>query len=152
MKRFAILIAFILIAAGGAIGVMRYMRYMQIGIFEPPPGEGQEALKPPDPPTFIDMDPLIINVFDGTRVTATVQIMVKLQAIGKDNAEFVQKNLPRISHAFLQDLHSFLPRLLKQGDSSIDVFILKKRLKLIADRLYPEKPVNDVLIQAINES
>lgn len=149
MKRFALLIAFLLIAAGIAVGAMRYM---QIGIFEPPPGENAEQTKPPEPPKFIDMDPLVINVFDGSKVTATVQVVVKLQTVGKENTEFVQKNLPRISHAFLQDLHSFLPRLLKRGDSNIDVFVLKKRLKLIADRLYPEAPVADVLIQAINES
>lgn len=148
MKRLAILIAFLLVAGGIAVGAMRFM---QVGIFAPPPGE-QETVKPPDPPSFVDMDPLIINVFDGTSITATVQIVVKLQAIGSDNKEFVQRNLPRISHAFLQDLHSFLPRLIKRGDSNIDVFILKKRLKLIADRLFPEQQVNDVLIQAINES
>lgn len=149
MKRFAILIAFLLVAAGIAVGAMRYM---QIGIFAPPPGQEQHVEKAPDPPSFVDMDPLIINIFDGNKVTATVQVSVKLQTVGKEDTEFVQKALPKISHAFLQDLHSFLPRLLKRGDSNIDVFVLKKRLKLIADRLYPEKPVSDVLIQAINES
>lgn len=149
MKRFAIAIAFLLLAAGGAIGVMRYM---QIGIFEPPPGSQQEAAKPPDPPSFVDMDPLIINVFDGAKVAATVMVVVKLQTIGKENTAFVNKNLPRLSDAFLQDMHSFLPRLLKRDDSQIDVFVLKKRLKLIADRLYPDEQVNDVLIQSINES
>ncbi len=148
MKRAAIAIAFLLFILGTAVGVMRYM---QVGIFEPPPGS-QQAVKAPDPPTFIDMEPLIINIFDGSKVTATVMIAVKLQAIGKDNAKFVNENLPRISHAFLQDLHSFLPRLLKREDSNLDVFVIKKRLKLIADRLYPDGPVNDVLIQAINES
>jgi len=149
LKRAAIAIAFLLMMLGAGVGVMRYL---QIGIFEPPPGSEQAQAKAPDPPTFIDMDPLIINIFDGTKVTATVMVSVKLQAIGKDNTDFVYKNLPRINDAFLQDLHSFLPRLLKRGDSNLDVFVIKKRLKLIADRLYPNAPVNDVLIQAINES
>ena len=149
MKRFVILVAFLLIAAGVAVGGMHYM---QVGIFEPPPSEQSQPVVSLEPPTFIDMDPLAVNVFDGTNVTATVMIIIKLQTIGEDNTSFVRKNLPRLSDAFLQDLHSFVPRLLKRGDSGIDVFVLKKRLKLVADRVYPDSPVNDVLIQAINES
>ncbi|MEQ8664365.1 MAG: hypothetical protein RIC16_01445 [Rhodospirillales bacterium] len=148
MKRLALAIAFLLFVAGSAIGVMRYMK---IGIFAPPPGTVAEV-KAPVAPSFIDMEPLVINIFDGSKVTATVQVVVKLQTVGKEDTAFVNKNLPRLSNAFLQDLHSFLPRLLKRGDSHIDVFVLKKRLKLIADRLYPNEPVADVLIQAINEN
>lgn len=148
MKRLILVVGILMLLIGGSIGAMKVL---EVGLFAPAETEEDPIVAAPDPPVFIDLDPLFVNIFDGSTVATTVMITVKLQATGIDNVLFVRENLPRIADAFLKDMHSFLPRLLARDESTLDVFVIKKRLKVIADRLYPEAPVDDVLIQSISE-
>ncbi|MFB0992017.1 MAG: hypothetical protein QMB78_07400, partial [Rhodospirillales bacterium] len=60
----------------------------------------------------------------------------------------IQRMMPRISDTFVKDLHSFMPRLLKEKER-IDDFILKQRLKLMLDRNFGKGLIDDVLIQSV---
>ncbi len=148
MKIFVIVAVVLMMIAGGSFSVMKSF---QLGPFAPEQEVSNEPVISDEPAIYIDMEPLLINIFEDASVATVVQVTVKLETLGKDNASLVNKSLPKITDAFLSDLHSFLPRIMKDNDSRIDIFVIKKRLKLMADRLYPDMRINNVLIQSISD-
>lgn len=147
-KIVVVIVAIVLMLAGGSFSVLKWM---EVGPFAPEQ-EGEVAMVDSDePPVFIDLEPLLINIFQDDSVITTVQISVMIEVLGKDNAALVNQSLPKITDMFLRDMHGFIPRVMKNTDKRIDLFVVKKRLKLMADRLYPDKRINDVLIQSISD-
>ena len=149
MKKLVMIVAVFLMIAGGVVGVMKTM---ELGPFAPKAvaeGDGTPASKQSqaDPPRFIDMEPLNIPVFHEDRLAATVQIQLKLEAIGEENEDEIIRLLPRINDAFLSDMHAFLPRLLKK-EERINVAILQKRLQIISERLFGPNLINNILVQS----
>jgi flagellar basal body-associated protein FliL len=94
------------------------------------------------------MDPMAIPVFQGNRVAATVQIQIKLETNDEDKADRIKKMMPIIADAFVRDLHSFMPRLLR-AEERIDVLIIKQRLQLIGDMVAGKGTITNVLVQSI---
>ncbi len=149
MKIIVVVVAIVLMLAGASFSVLKWM---EIGPFAPDDGTAAESAEPEGEPIFIDLEPLMVNIFQDNEVATTIQITVKLETLGDDNAKDVNQQLPKIMDALLRDLHGFLPRVLKDEDAQLDVFVLKKRLKLTADRLFPDGRIHDVLIQSVNEA
>ncbi len=145
MKIFAIIIVVVLLLAGGAFGVMKVM---EIGPFASAETGTDVALIEKEA-TFISLDPLTVNVFSGNKIIATLRVAVIIRAQGNKNADFVYARIPKISDVLFRDMHAFLPRIINPEDKSIDVYLLKKRLKLAVDKVYPKGEIEDVLIQAI---
>jgi flagellar basal body-associated protein FliL len=146
MKKLVIILAVLLMVAGGVVSVMKTMG---LGPFAPKHVAAEDGTTAP--PRFIDVEPLNIPVFNENRVPATVQIQLKLEAIGKENEEQIIRLLPRISDAFLRDMHAFIPRLLKMKEG-INVVIIKKRLQIISERLVGPNLINNILVQSISDS
>ena len=101
-------------------------------------------------PVFYPLNPLVVPVFGEKGVSATIQIHVKLEVVGKENRETVKHLRPKIADALLRDLYGFLPRLIKTK-GRLDVTILKQRMKLIVDRTVGEGVIKDVLVQSISD-
>jgi hypothetical protein len=146
-----------MVVAGGAVSVMKTM---ELGPFAPEDvaeGEGQGEGRPAarqsqdEPPRFVDVEPLNIPVFHGERVATTVQIQLKLEAIGEENEKEIIRLLPRIADAFLRDMHAFIPRLLKK-EQQIKVPIIKKRLQIISERLVGPNLIQNILVQSVSDS
>ncbi len=146
MKKIGIIIAIIMIIAGGTVGVLKWL---QIWPFEPKEAIVEEA-PPPEPPRFVDMDLLVIPVFSGDKVAATFQIQFKLETIGEENEVKIKELMPRLNDIFLRDLYVFIPRLLRKNQN-IDVPVIKKRLQLLADKLAGKGVINAVLIQSLSD-
>ena len=152
MRKIVIAIAIVLMIAGGGVSVMKAL---EMGPFAPNSGDemadngSEDDKKLPDvPPTFIDLDPLIIPIFAGDRVAATLQIQLKLETQGKENEAKINKLLPRISDAFLRDLYVFLPRHIRK-EGEIKVSAIRKRLELVAQKVTDKDVVTGVLIQSV---
>ena len=146
MKKLIIMVVGLMILGGGAVSVMKWMK---LGPFEEVAVEGQEEQMVRDDDTlFVDMEPLVIPVFQGVKVAATVQIQVKLETIGSENKAKLQHIMPKISDPFIRDLHTLIPHLLKQ-EERIDVLIIKQRLKLISDKLIGPDLIQNVLVQSV---
>ena len=146
----AIVVAVVLMIAGGAVGIMKQL---EMGPFAPDNGEMADtaATDPAEPPRFLDMDPLVIPLFAGDTVAGRIQIQVKLETTGAENEEFLTRIMPRLSDSFLRELYSYLPRVLrKQG--TIDVFLIKKRLQRVADQTAGEGRIDNILIQSVTEA
>lgn len=149
MKKLVIAMAVILMLAGASVSVMKWMNvgpFAKKGTVAEAP-----APKPAIQPRFVDMEPLVVSVFDGDKLAANIQIGIKLETLSDANASAIQKKMPKISDAFLRDLHDFLPRLMRQSDR-IDVVVLKDRLKGVADKVMGKNVISGVLIQSVHNS
>jgi flagellar basal body-associated protein FliL len=142
-----ILIVVLMVIAGGGVGTMKWL---EMGPFAPETDEEAALKMEASKPTYISMDPLTVNVFSGNKILTTLRITLKIEVRGSENSEFVYAHLPKISDALFQDMHAFLPRIISKEDKSLDVFLLKKRLKLTTDKLYPKGQIYNVLVQAID--
>lgn len=145
--------AVVLMFSGGTIGVMKWM---QIGLFAPPPAEeGEEPVTPKRKaghvPRFVDAEPLNITVIEGNRPRTILQISLKLEVDSEDDSTFVRRQMVRFTDAALRDLHDFIPRLLREVDR-IEISLLKDRLQLIADKVYGKGKVKQILIQSVHDS
>lgn len=150
MKKLILLFLMLLMLIGGTAGALKLL---ELGPFKPKKGEVsikviQKLEK--DTTVFIDMDPLAIPIFQGNKVAATIQILVKLETNSEDNAEIIKDRMPVITDAFVRDLHSFMPRLLKAKER-VDVLIIKQRLKMVADKVAGKGLIQNVLVQSILE-
>jgi len=148
MKKLVILVVLMLLIAGGG-GAALY--FLKLGPFAVPPGEAAEAEEPdPDPPKFVELAPMSVPIIQGDRVVTTIQVQLVLETLDPEVEYAIKREQTRIKDAFLRDLHGFMPRLLRKSDT-IDVVVLKKRLKMIADRTLGKGKITNVLIQSITE-
>lgn len=146
MKKLLLIFGLLVMLCGGTVSALKFLKlgpFQGEEIVEEKPEEQVEATI-----LFVDMEPLAIPVFQGNRVAATVQIEVKLVTNSKDNVERIKQIMPIITNAFVRDLHSFMPRLLK-AEERIDVLIIKQRLQLISNKVAGKGLIKNVLVQSV---
>jgi flagellar basal body-associated protein FliL len=153
VKKLIMVFAAIMMLGGGAVSIMKWL---EIGPFAPKPEEkaaAGEAPKGPaaEPPRFIDLDALIVPIFHGDEIVATIQISVKLEVTGTANEIKVGRIKPRLNDAYIKDLYSFIPRLL-ENQERVNVFIIKKRLQMVSDKVAGAGVISDVLVQSITDT
>jgi flagellar basal body-associated protein FliL len=148
MKKLMIAVVLILMVAGGTVAALKFMK---IGPFAESGKTAGKQAKPIEPPRFIDVPALNVPLFADDKVAGIVLVQLKLEAIGAANESKVNHLLPRLNDAFLRELHTFIPRLL-QKTQRLDVFILKKRLQMVCDRVVGKGVVSNVLIQTVTNS
>lgn len=145
-------IALLIMIVGGGIAAMKAL---ELGPFAPTPVEGaskmaeKPAADPLEPPRFVDIDPLVIPVFQDSGVAATIQINIKLETVGAKNEQRVTRLVPKLYDAFFKDLLAFMPRLLREQDRA-NVYILKRRMQMVGDRIAGKGVIDSVLVQAIS--
>jgi flagellar basal body-associated protein FliL len=145
MKNMLIILAAIMILAGGAVSTLKFLK---MGPFAEKPAVEVEEVEEEAKSIFIDMEPILIPIFQGDTVAAKIQIQIKLETKSKDNAIKIQRLMPKISNIFITDMHAFLPRLIKQQER-VDVIILKARLKKIVSRKLEKGLIDDILVQSV---
>lgn len=155
-KLLIIILAICILAAGGGVTVMQQM---EIGPFakeaELTPEEKASAaaeaarIKALKPPRYVTLDALLIPIFQGDRVVATVQLRVQLET-RSGNDSLIAKQMPRLKDAYIRDLHAYIPRLLRR-EKTLNILAIKRRLMIIGERTIGKGLIDDVLIQtAIN--
>jgi len=149
IKKIVIAFAVLLMLSGGTISVMKWM---EVGPFAPvdETAEAEKEAEPEVPPIDIPLDSLIIPVFSGNEVIATVVIGVKLQVKGTENEEKITKILPRLSDGFLRDLYAFIPRVISK-QRKLNAEILSGRMKLIGDKIAGPNILHKVVVESMNE-
>ena len=168
MKKLLILVGALFLIAGGTVSVMKWMN---LGPFQEMAAQQEEA--PSEPTLLVDMEPLLIPIFQGDKVAATLQFQVKLETIGSENAAKIQYLMPKINDLFMRELYGFMPRLIKviKEEQKIDflgllkkeqpkeeqqkagqqfhVLVINQRLKLISDKFIEPDLVTKVLVQSV---
>jgi len=151
MKKLLILLLILILIGGVTFGVLQYM---EIGPFAATEeelavrAEEQEELE--EPPAFIDVEALLIPVFQGDRVISTIQIQVKLE-LKKDNEAEVNRLLPKIHDALLRDLYTYIPRQLHRY-KKLNLVKVKRHMIAVTDRSVGEGLVDNILIQSIMDT
>ena len=150
MKKLVIAAAVMLMLAGATVSVLKWLG---IGPFGNGGAVETEAtgMTPGEPPRFVTMDVLVIPVFQGEKVAATVQIQLKLEAGTVENASEIARLLPRLSDAFLRDLYGFIPRH-RRKEERLDVALIKDRLQMVGDKVAGPGVIKSVLVQAVLEN
>ncbi|OHC75916.1 MAG: hypothetical protein A3G18_01830 [Rhodospirillales bacterium RIFCSPLOWO2_12_FULL_58_28] len=142
MKSLVIAFAILMMIAGGTVSVLKWLK---IGPFAVQEEVVEQA--PPEPPVFIDIDPLTIPVFQGDKVAVTFQVQIKLETVGAANDAVIRRQIPRISDAFLRELYSFIPVHLKKNEQ-LDFEAIRQRLLRVSDKVAGKGVITNVLIQS----
>lgn len=150
VKKLIVLLLILMIIGGATFGVLQYM---EIGPFAIPESEKTEQKADEgfgEPPVFIDVEALLIPVFQGDRVISTIQISVKLE-LKKDNQEEVNRMLPKIHDALLRDLYTYIPRQLRRY-KKLNLLKVKRHMITVTNRSIGEGLVDNILIQSIMDT
>ena len=135
MKKIFIGFIVLICILGGAVGAMKWM---ELGPFANPNAEVEKPKRPP----------LLVNVFGNGKVLGNFQFELKLEVWNDDHFAEVRKMTPVLKDAFFKDLHTFIPRMLKEQDQ-LNLAILQHRLQLRADIVLGKDVVQSVLIQSV---
>ena len=143
-----IVVAAFIVLAGGAITIMQQM---EIGPFAKKVEVAKEDSKKPvaEPPRFIPMDTLNIPVFNNDQVVGTIQFEVQLETTPSREKK-LNDQLPRLTDAFITDLRSYIPRVLRDKNN-VDTEIIKKRLQIIGERTIGPGLFDQVLIVSVSQ-
>jgi flagellar basal body-associated protein FliL len=145
MRKILIIIVggFFLATAGG----FAIMQQLSLGPFAKEP-ELTAAQKAAIPPIYVSLEPLLIPVFRGDIVAAIIKFQVQL-ATKSDNEATVKKHSPRLVDAFIRDLHSYVPRLLrKKKKLTLDLGVLSRRLMIVGERTIGKGIIVNVLVES----
>ena len=148
MKKLLIALGIVLLLAGSAAGTMYWQK---IGPFETLAGLEEvekEEESSIERPRFIQLDPLSVPLIKDNEVIGNIQLAVSLEAESSEDARLISRAKPRLSDAFLRDLYQHVPRYLRR-EPQIDIAVIKKRLKVVADRVLGEGVVKEVLVQGV---
>ena len=148
MKKLVIAVAIMLMLAGATISMLKWLG---IGPFGDPAEVEATGTTPDEPLHFVTMDVLVIPIFQGEKVAATVQIQLKLVATNLENASEIARLLPRLNDAFLRDLYGFIPRHLRK-EEHLDVALIKDRLQMVGDKVAGPGVIKSVLVQTVLEN
>lgn len=148
MKKIVIAFSILLMISGGTISVLKWL---EIGPFAPVVIDDTVEEEAPDETVIsIPMEDLIIPLFSDNTVAATVMIRFGLEVLGEENEEKVNKLLPRISDAFLRDLYTFIPRVVRK-QKKLTASILQQRLLMTGSKVLGEGVLYRVVIDSVTE-
>ncbi len=152
MKKVVLIFSALLMLGGATVSILKFF---ELGPFSPVIEE--DVVDPnieksgmfADKPVTIEMDPLVIPIFSDDQVATTVMIQMNLIVMG-DNEDRITKILPRLADAFLRDLYSFIPRVIKRHNK-LNAAILRERMKMTAERVAGKSVIKDIEIVAVSE-
>jgi len=94
----------------------------------------------------LTLDPILIPIFKGDIVAATIQLHVQIETrAGNESA--ITKQMTRLKDAYIRDLHAYVPRLLRKN-KDLDIGALKRRMQVIGERTIGKGLIDGVLIQS----
>ncbi|MGB0671059.1 MAG: flagellar basal body-associated FliL family protein [Rhodospirillales bacterium] len=147
MKKLLIALIAVIMIVGATVSVLKWLK---IGPFADPNAPVEQEVVQEEPARYIDMEPLVITVFADDRVATIIQIELQLETASAETQATIKKHLPRIKDAFVKEMHGYIPRLLRKSER-LDIFAVRDRLQLVADKLLGPHIVDGVLIQSVDE-
>jgi flagellar basal body-associated protein FliL len=148
MSRILIMVvAAFIVLAGGAITIMQQL---EMGPFAPKLDDAPAAPSARvDPVRFVAMDTLVVPIIQNDRVITMIQIEIQLETT-QSREQGLNKQMPKLTDAFVTDLRSYVPRILRDKND-VDTETLKKRLAIIGERAIGKGMFDAVLIQSVLE-
>jgi flagellar FliL protein len=100
---------------------------------------------------FVELDPLVLPIIDGTGVTQVVSLVIALEVEGKEKADEVKKLTPRLKDAYIQDMYGILNKHAAMKGGVVQVGAIKGRLTKITTDVLGEDMVDEVLLQVVQQ-
>ena len=145
MKKIFIGFLVLICIMGGAVGAMKWL---QLGPFAAADTDAKPKRPAKGEAKFIEISPLLINVFGNDKVLGNFQFELKLEVWSEPHFVEVRKKAPILKDAFIKDLHTFIPRMLKEYDQ-LNLAVLQQRLQQRCDIVLGKDVVQSVLIQSV---
>lgn len=139
---------------GAATGILKWQK---IGPFRFQIAATEQELEqidadfPDDKPNFIDMDPIVIPLFQDDQLAGNIQLAIKLEIRNKNNYSKIYRLMPKLADAFLSDLYVYIPRYLIRAEQ-IDITTIKSRLLKLSDKVAGPGVIADVLVHALKDN
>lgn len=108
--------------------------------------------EPPPDPVYVDFDPLRVPVIRNGQLDQTITMIIVLQVEGTEQGDRVIANSPRLMDQFLQELYGGLNADTVLDGDVVRVSAIKPLVQRAVDRVMGDGVVQDVLIQAVNQS
>ena len=145
-KKIVIIFAVLLMLTGGTISVLKWLK---IGPFSETVEENEVPSEPT--PLTINMNKLSVPIFADNTLATTIQIELKVQVIGIENKEKINKYKPRLSDALFKDLYVYIPRLVRR-EIKLTKSILTKRMHQVADKVFGQGVLHKIIITKVKDS
>ena len=144
MKRLVILALIVALVAGGGFGAWRYL------LREPGDAElaEQSDQASPEPPSFIELTPLVLPLIREGQVTQhiTYKIVLEVEFADEDQVYWAKRQL---TDAYLSELHGLLAlRYVRDMDNVLP--FMERRLLAVSDRLLGPGVVDAVLLSELS--
>lgn len=148
MVRLLFIVVAFLIMIGGLIGGLYYWGVDPLAYFKVMIGQAPEDPNKPKivtGPSYVDFGILIVPVVQDREIKKQVDMVLRLE-VPEDKKQYVATNLPRLQHAFLQDMMAWLPVRLRDT-SALDHTAVTRRLTKVAEKTLGPGNVTDVVIE-----
>ena len=99
----------------------------------------------------MDLDPIVLPVVDGGRVTQSVTFAITLEFAGAADAEHARAMRPRLADAFVTALYGMLNDAGAPKVGLVNAAEVKARLLPVAEGVLGEGRVEAVLLQAVQQ-
>ena len=143
MRRKMFLALLLLLLLGGGFGIWEFgLPYLQELKSEEP------LIK--EEPLHITLEPLIVPIIREGAVTGHLILEIQLEVPGLAAEAKLRERLPRLTDAFMTELHS-LTSLRYVQDRGRDLPFFKQRLRKVADRILGPGVLGDVLIDGLDD-
>ncbi|MDJ0942866.1 MAG: hypothetical protein QNJ30_05355 [Kiloniellales bacterium] len=143
MKRLLISLVLVLLLAGGGAAWWFLNQDAE-------PTEAEAPVEPAPKPNFVKIDPIILPLIQQNKVTRFVTLVITLEMPIEDAILKVELVKPRLMDALFTELHSLfsMKMVREQGpDSSL----VKRRVKLVCERILGAGTVDAVLLQGVSQ-
>jgi len=158
MKKILVgLVALVLLGGGGAGAYFFFMKPAEASTSEDGVEEHAENKHAKDDGhgggglEFVELDPLILPIVDGSGVSQTISIVISLEVEDSYTKDKVLAMEPRLKDAYIQDLYGALNKHAALKGGVLQVDILKARLNKVSAKVAGEDVVQDVLLQVVQQ-
>lgn len=148
MKIVIILVVLLALIGGGGFAAWTFFPDVvkpMVGIYP----EGQEPPPPPPQTGLVNIDPLVMPIFEDGTVRRFLVLELSFEVYQPRGSLIVQSQLPRLQNAFLTYVLSLQAKGL--SDKLTDLRFLKERLKQVATDVVGPGVVHDILLKNVFE-
>lgn len=158
MRKIGLAMAVLIMIAGGTMAVLKTMEMGPFAKTEEQLAEeaariasGERQLSAfSEKPYYVEMDPLLIPIFQDNEVAGTIQIIYKLEVFGNENYKSVGKLKTKLGDALIKDFTYYIPRTLRKNQI-LDVPLIKYRLKMVSDKVLGKDVVSEAIVQGMTQ-
>lgn len=149
MKIVIILVVLLALIGGGGFAAWTFMPEVVRPLLGMDVPAGMEKPKPPPPTSVIDLEPMVLPLFENGTVRRFFVMEISVEVYQPDGPVQLQRQLPRLQDAYLVYLLSLQSK--GMGPGQVDLEFLKERLLKVTRDVLGPNVVHDLLFKNVFE-